>query len=87
MVLQCKQFLIYIYIHEIGQDGKIRPYDRPAPNRPRYQTALYPDDMLQDHYCTPLIRLMYPRAIKLVRVEGFEPPTTCSQSKRSTRLS
>ena len=30
------------------------------------------------------IRLSYKR--KVVGVEGFEPPTSCSQSRRATRL-
>ena len=41
--------------------------------------------------CYPRLRrpMLYPnelQAHKLVGVEGFEPPTSCSQSRRATRL-
>lgn len=54
-----------------GAPGRIRTCD-PRLRRP----LLYPTELRAHKYAGP----------KMVGVEGFEPPTFCSQSRRATRL-
>jgi hypothetical protein len=69
-----------------GTPGRIRTC-YPRLRRP----MLYPDELRAHCSELPLYRLLHVRSHRtnrpyLVGVEGFEPPTSCSQSRRATRL-
>ena len=64
---------------KIGAPGRIRTCDRRF-RRP----VLYPAELRAHEGKNRMGRRLYSR--DMVGVEGFEPPTSCSQSRRATRL-
>ncbi len=64
-----------------GRGREIRTPDILLPKQARYQTALYPVKLMRNDN-----QKQASFQIKLVGVERFELPTSCSQSRRATRL-
>jgi hypothetical protein len=62
--------------------GRIRTYDLLLPKQARYRATLHPE--LVSSFLLVIIKL--PFRVIFVGVAGFEPTTSCSQSRRDTGL-
>ena len=66
----------------LSRDGRIRTYDLLLPKQARYRATLHPE-LWYHLFLKPFVKSGFEL---FVGMAGFEPTTSCSQSRRDTGL-